>query len=82
MAAQSWGRDGRATEGAHVNRKTLSTTAMIAGLLGLFIGGWGLIAPGDSADPAAVKEGFMWVSIAVIALALGTVLNALAARRD
>jgi hypothetical protein len=65
-----------------MNKRTLSTTAMIAGLLGLFIGVWGLVAPGDAADPAAVKEGFMWIAIAVVLLALGTVLNALAARRD
>ena len=65
-----------------MNKRTLATTAMIAGLLGLFIGVWGLVAPGDSSNPADVKEGFMWIAIAMILVALGTVLNALAARRD
>ena len=65
-----------------MNKRTLATTALITGLMGLFIGIWGVVAPGDTADPAQVKEGFMWITIAVVLLSLGTVLNALANRRD
>jgi hypothetical protein len=65
-----------------MNKRTLATTALVAGLMGIFIGVWGLVAPGDSANPADVKEGFMWIAIAMVLVALGTVLNALANRRD
>jgi hypothetical protein len=65
-----------------MNRKTLATIALITGLMGLFIGIWGVVAPGDAANPADVKEGFMWITYAVVLLSLGTVLNALANRRD
>ena len=66
-----------------MNRKTLSVIGLVAGAWALFIGIWGVVDNGGSAETQAdVEEGFLWLAIAVISLAVSAIASALSARRD
>ena len=60
----------------------LRIAALVAFLFGAFVGTWGLVTSGGTEfTEAAMREGQMWVSIAILALALGSILNWVASRR-
>ena len=64
-----------------MDKKALSTVALIAGLLALFGGIWGVVEKVDGNDPAMIKETFTWVAIDLVLLSIAAVCLALAARR-
>lgn len=64
-----------------MNKKTLSTIALVAGAFGVFVGAWGFIEGTGGSDPAQIAEGFKWVASALIALGISAICSALASRR-
>ena len=64
-----------------MDKKTLSTVALIAGLLALVGGIWGVVEKVDGNDPAMIKETFTWIAIDLVLLSIAAVCLALAARR-
>lgn len=64
-----------------MDKKTLSTVALVAGVLALIGGIWGLVEKVDGNDPAMIKETFTWVAIDLTLLAVAAICLALAARR-
>ena len=64
-----------------MDKKTLSTVALIAGLLALVGGIWGVVEKVDGNDPAMIKETFTWIAIDLVLLSISAVCLALAARR-
>ena len=64
-----------------MDKKTLSTVALIAGVLALIGSIWGLVEKVDGNDPAMIKETFTWVAIDLTLLAVAAICLALAARR-
>lgn len=64
-----------------MDKKTLSTVALITGAFGVVGGLWGLIEGVDGTDAAAIEDNMMWVAILVLSLGISAVCSALAARR-
>ena len=64
-----------------MDKKTLSTVALVAGVLALIGGIWGLVEKVDGNDPAMIKETFTWIAIDLTLLAIAAICLALAARR-
>lgn len=64
-----------------MDKKMLSTLALLAGGFGAFIGIWGLVEGTDGNDVASVEESFTWVAIGLLALGISAICSALAARR-
>lgn len=64
-----------------MDRKMLSTVALVAGFLALVGGIWGLVEPTDGAKAAEIEETFMWIAIDLVLLAIAAICLALAARR-
>lgn len=59
----------------------LANVALVTGILALIGGIWGLVDQKNSGDnEGAIEETFMWVSIAVIMLAISAIANALSDR--
>lgn len=64
-----------------MDKKTLSTVALVAGAFGAFVGAWGLIEGTSGSDPAQIAEGFKWVGSGLLALGISAICVALASRR-
>ncbi|HWC15197.1 MAG TPA: hypothetical protein VG929_11495 [Actinomycetota bacterium] len=63
-----------------MDKKTLSTVALVAGGLALVGGIWGIVEKVDGNDPAHIQESFMWVAIDLVLLSIAAVCLALASR--
>lgn len=64
-----------------MDKKTLSTIALVAGAFGAFIGAWGVVEGGGGNDGESVDEALMWVAIGILSLGISAICSALAARR-
>ncbi len=53
-----------------MDKKMLSTVALVAGAFGGVVGVWGLVEGTDGNDAANIEEAFMWVAIGLLALAI------------
>ena len=65
-----------------MNKRTLTTVALIAGALAIVGGAWGLIEGTDGTRAGAIEEALMWVAIDLVLLGIAAVCLALAARSD
>ena len=71
----------RPREGTVMDKRTLSTVALIAGALALVGGLWGVIEGTDGKSVADIEDSFRWVAIDLTLLAIAAISLALAARR-
>jgi hypothetical protein len=64
-----------------MDKKMLSTVALVAGFLALVGGIWGLVEGTNGANAADIEDTFMWVAIDLVLLAIAAICSGLAARR-
>ena len=65
-----------------MNKRVLSTVAIVAAALALFGGIWGLVDHQNSGNSeGALEETVMWIAIDLILLAVSALANALSNRR-
>ena len=69
-----------ARDGMTMNKKTLTTAALLAALLALVGGVWGLVDSVDGANTANIEETFRWIAMDLVLLAICGICLALAAR--
>ena len=80
LSARRAGLD-EARERRHMNKRVLSTVAIVAAALALFGGIWGLVDHQSSGDSeGAIEEMSMWIAIDLILLSVSALASALAAR--
>lgn len=60
----------------------LRIVGAVGGLFALIIGIWGIVERDAGTEPAQISEGFLWLAIGLVSLAVAVLALALAKQRD
>ena len=63
-----------------MDKRMLSTIALVAGFLAVIGGVWGLVEGTDGTDAGSIEEALMWVALDLVLLGVAAVCLALASR--